>query len=74
VKKPSERDFDIEINEGDVKVTFRPTKSEYTFALLADRHSLSQSPSVRHAKTGDTGDYVESEVRAMAFSLASQSV
>jgi hypothetical protein len=74
VKKPNEKDFDVEINEGYVEVIFRPTKSHYSFAVLADRRGLSQSPDVRHAKTGDTGEYMESEVRDMAFRLASRAI
>jgi hypothetical protein len=72
MKKPVKRDFDVKVNEADVEVTFKPTNSSYTFARLADRNSLSNFPNVRHAMTGDTDDYVESEVRAMAFSLALQ--
>jgi hypothetical protein len=72
MKEPSDRDFDVKVNEADVEATFKPTKSSYTFARLADHNSLSNFPNVRHAMTGDTGDYVESEVRAMAFSLALQ--
>jgi hypothetical protein len=66
MKKPVKGDFGVKVNEADVEVTFKPTKSQYTFARQADRHSLSQLHSVRHAKMGDIGDYVESEVRAMA--------
>jgi hypothetical protein len=40
MKKPREGDYDVEINEDDVEVTFKPTQSRYTFAFLADHRSL----------------------------------
>jgi hypothetical protein len=80
VKQPMEADFDVQVLEGHVGVTFRPTQSHYSFGVLVDPKDiarfgrLSQSPNVRHAKTGDTGDYSSSEVEAMAFRLASAAI
>ena len=63
-----------------VRVTFRPTASEFVYRQLADpadiarEGPLSRSPNVRHAITGDTGSYDEREVEALAFRLASTAV
>jgi hypothetical protein len=79
VKQPMEADFDVQVLEGHVEVMFRPTQSRFSFGILADEDiaqfgRLSRSASVRHAKTGDTGDYSSSEVEAMAFRLASAAI
>jgi hypothetical protein len=70
VKQPIESDFDIENHDAGVDVTFRPTESQYSFVLLAHRGSLSPRASVRHGKTGDTGDYAAGDVEATAFRVA----
>ena len=57
MKQPIESDFDVRNHDAGVDVTFKPTDSQYSFVLLADRRSLSPQASVRHGKTGDTGDY-----------------
>jgi hypothetical protein len=55
-----EADFDVQIREGGVDVTFRPTESNYSYGLLVDPDDiarlgpLSRSPNTRDAKTGDT--------------------
>ena len=53
-----------------VWTSFKPTDSQYSFVLLADRRSLSPQASVRHGKTGDTGDYAAGDVEATAFRVA----
>jgi hypothetical protein len=70
VKQPIENDFDIRNHDTGVDVPFRPTESQYSFVLLADRRSLSPRASVRHGKTGDTGDYASGDVEATAFRIA----
>jgi len=70
VKQPIEADFDVQNHDAGVDVTFRPTESKYSFVLLADRHSISPRASVRHGKTGDTGDYASGDVEATAFRVA----
>ena len=70
MKQPIENDFDIENHDAGVDVTFRPTESQYSFVLLEDRRSLSPRASVRHGKTGDTGDYASGDVEATAFRVA----
>src|SRR5450759_4491344 len=80
VKQPIEADFDVQIREGHVEVIFRPTESHISFGILIDPKDiarlgrLSRSANVRHAKTGDTGDYSASEVEAVAFRLASAAI
>ena len=69
MKQPIETDFDVRNHDAGVDVTFRPTESQYAFVLLADRRSLSRA-SVRHGKTGDTGDYASGDVEATAFRVA----
>ena len=80
VKQPMEADFDVQVREGHVEVIFRPTESHISFGILVDPKDiarlgrLSRSATVRHAKTGDTGDYSASEVEAVAFRLASAAI
>jgi hypothetical protein len=80
IKQPKEADFKVHVRDGGVDVTFEPTKSHYTFLLLADpqdiaRHGpLSLPPTVRHAETGDTGDYDSARVLTMATALATRAV
>jgi hypothetical protein len=69
MQQPTKADFDVEVDDAGVHVLFRPTESHYDYLLLADG-GLSLPPTVRHAKTGDTGDYVSTDVRAMADELA----
>ena len=73
MKQPIESDFDVRNHDAGVDVTFKPTDSQYSFVLLADRGSLSPRASVRHGKTGDTGDtgdYASGDVEATAFRVA----
>ena len=51
MKQPIESDFDVRNHDAGVDVTFKPTESQYSFVLLADRGSLSPRASVRHRKT-----------------------
>jgi hypothetical protein len=61
MKHPTPSDSIVNVEESHVSVIFKPSDSYYNFGRLADpediaRHGpLSQSPNVRHAKTGDTG-------------------
>ena len=41
MKQPIETDFDVRNHDAGVDVTFRPTESQHSFVLLADRRSLS---------------------------------
>jgi hypothetical protein len=72
MKQPTKADFDVEMDEAGVHVLFRPTESHYDYLVLADG-GLSLSPTVWHAKTGDTGDYVSTDVKAMADEVAQTS-
>jgi hypothetical protein len=73
MKQPTEADYNATVDDAGVHVVHRPTESYYDYYLLADG-GLSLPPIVRHAKTGDTGDYVSSEVRAMADEVAQTSL
>jgi hypothetical protein len=60
MKQPSEADFEVKDDGSQIVVTFKPTKSDYTFGRLdpsewRERGEVSASPKIRHAKTGDTG-------------------
>ena len=80
MKQPTPSDFIVNVKESSVSVTFKPSDSDYNFGRLADpediaRHGpLSQSPNVRHAKTGDTDVYPPEEVAQMAHSLAVKAI
>jgi len=69
MKQPTKTDYDATVDDAGVHVVFGPTESYYDYYLLADG-GLSRPPIIRHAKTGDTGDYAESEVEAMAYEVA----
>jgi len=70
VKQPIEADFDVQISDAAVEMTFKPTMSHYSFALLAGHRKVSPRARVRYADTGDTGDYAFGDVEALAFRLA----
>ena len=81
MKRPQRSDYDVAVSEDGAEVTFRPTKSIYRFYLLADPTDrkrwgpLSPDALVRHAgSTGDTGDYLEEDIRRLAWTLASEAV
>jgi hypothetical protein len=69
MKHPTKAEYDVAVDDAGLHVVHKPTESRYDYYLLADG-GLSLPPIIRHAKTGDTGDYVSSEVRAMADELA----
>jgi hypothetical protein len=70
MKQPNPSDFDVNVLDGGVTVTFNPTGSRYTFKRLADG-SIDPDPIVRHGATRDTGDYWSDRILAMARSIAS---
>jgi hypothetical protein len=77
---PTEKDFDVEVQDGGVRVLFKPTESEFAFPLLVDPEDIakygpvSRCPNVRHGASGDTGNYDSSEVAAMALAIAQRAV
>jgi hypothetical protein len=73
MKQPTKAEYDATVDDAGVHVVHRPTESYYDYYLLPDG-GLSLPPIIRHAKTGDTGDYVSSEVRAMADEVAQTSL
>ena len=70
MKQPVEADFDIQVHDAEVEITFKPMMCRYYFRLRADRGGVFPRARVRHAKTGDTGDYASGDVEAMAFRVA----
>jgi hypothetical protein len=76
VKRPTKTDFGpVEPNGGGVAVTFKPTASRYTFYRLIDpadwpQHGRVSFQVAQHRKSGDTDEYPEDEVRAIAHQLA----
>jgi hypothetical protein len=80
MKHPTPSDFIVNVKESNVSVIFTPSDSHYNFGRLADPEDiahhgpLSRSPNVRHANTGDTGDYPPEEVAQMAHSLAVKAI
>ena len=70
MKQPIEADFDSQIRDDDVEITFKPMMSHYSFPLWADRRGVCPRANVRHAKTGDASDYASGDVEAMAFRVA----
>jgi hypothetical protein len=70
VKQPIEADFDVQIRDADVEITFTPMTWHYSFRLRSDRLSVSPKARVRYDITDDAGDYALGEVEAMAFRVA----
>jgi hypothetical protein len=78
MKSPMDVDFVVTRKDGGVHAVFKPTDSHYDFRFLADAEDiarfgpLSSDVIVRHGKTGDTGEYIESEVLSAAKRLAAK--
>ena len=78
IKHPVRSDFDTAVTEAGVTVTFKPTKSIYSFYRLADSEDFARlgpvSPGlVRHAgPSGDTADYPADEIQDMAQHIAAE--
>ena len=70
MKQPIEADFEVQVRDADVEITFTPMKWHYSFRLRSDRLSVSPKVRVQHAITDDDGDYALGEVEAMAFRVA----
>jgi hypothetical protein len=74
-KHLAESEFEVIPSDGAVEVIFIPTSSHYTFSRLSNRRDiaefslLSPDPRIRHSSTSS---YTASEVRYMAFRLASE--
>jgi hypothetical protein len=77
MKHPARSDFDTAVTEAGVNVTFKPTKSTYSFYRLAESEDIARLgpvslERVRHAgPSGDTEDYPSDEVQDMAQRIAS---
>jgi hypothetical protein len=73
-----ESEFEVIPSDGAVEVIFIPTSSHYTFSRLSNRRDiadfslLSPDPRIRHAGQSPSSNYTASEVRYMAFRLASE--
>jgi hypothetical protein len=76
VRSPKEADFKVSLEESGVSVTFEPTESHYSFYRLVNAEDIERLgpislSSIRHAwKSGDTAEYIASEVQEMAVRLA----
>jgi hypothetical protein len=71
MKHATEADYVAAVDDAGVHVIFKPTESHYDYDILADG-GLSREYHVRHAQPGGIGDYVESEVEAMAYEVAKE--
>ena len=79
MEHPTPSEFIVEVDEGHVSVTFKPTDSSYSFGRLADPEDIratghSRVPEYEPRKTGDTGSYSPEEVAQMAHSLAVKAI
>jgi hypothetical protein len=73
MKHPKESDFTVTREDTSLEVTFNPTRSNYSFQLVA--HGILSDPWIRHAgPTGDTGEYWSHEVLNMARRLAEEAL
>ena len=80
-RRPVKIDFNVEASEDVVVVHFWPTKSVFTFNSftrvkdIADFGPISLDPIEQHAfRHAGIRGYVAAEVRAMAFSLATEAI
>ena len=81
MKRPATEDFQVDVREAGVEVTFKPTDSHYSFRLLADPQDIARlgkvdpEPRGRHGgPSNDTGQYRSEEVLATALHLAREKV
>lgn len=80
MKNPVATDFAVFVDESPVCVTFKPTASSYSFYRRVDakdfeRHGPLSLSNVRHAgPSGDTADYISSEVQEMAVRVATSAL
>lgn len=75
MKYPPESGFTVNDEGSQIVIRFKPTESYFTFARLdptewKQHGEVSAAPTVRHAQTGDTGPYIESDVGSIAYGLA----
>jgi hypothetical protein len=69
MRQPTEIDFDVELRDVNIEVTFKPTKKFYAFTIVDVGGALSLSDFVI-VGSNDTGDYEGLAVGAMARRLA----
>jgi hypothetical protein len=72
MKSPVASDFVVEVRSAYVDLFFKPSTSYIGFGRTSP--GTLSPPSVRHAETGDTGSYIESDVLEMARSLATKAL
>jgi len=76
MKVPTDADFEIQVQESGVNVTFIPTQSHYSYNFVRDPEDIAHCGALslgheRHAgPTGDTDQYRSDEVQAWAHRLA----
>ncbi len=76
MKHPVRNDFETAVTEAGLTVTFKPTKSIYSFYRLADGDDVAHLGPVSLARvghagaSGDTEDYPADEVQGIAQSIA----
>jgi hypothetical protein len=78
-RQPVETDFKIEVSEDTIVVHFLPTRSVFTFTRftttkdIAEFGGVSPDPVEQHtSRRAGTRSYNATEVRAMAFRLATE--
>jgi hypothetical protein len=76
LKHPVRNDFHTVVAKTGVNVTFKPTKSTYSFYRLADNGAITRLgpysfAGVQHGRC-NTGDYPSDEVQTMAQQIASE--
>src|SRR5271156_1996894 len=73
MKQPTEEDFDVRVTDVGVDVFFKPTMNHFPYVFLIDPKDIARwgrLSDTRHTST-DTGDYLWTDVEALAFRLAS---
>jgi hypothetical protein len=76
MKHPKEEDFDVQVTEAGVDVLFRPTMSRFPYGLSTDPGDIARwgrLSDTRNATT-DTGEFIWTDVEAIAFRLASAAI
>lgn len=76
MKQPTEEDFDVRVTDVGVDVFFKPAMSHFHYVFLTDPKDIARwgrLSDTRHTRT-DTGEYLWTDVEAIAFRLASAAV
>ena len=77
MKQPTEADFVVRVTDNGVDVYFKPTMSHFPYVFLTGPQEIARwgrLADTSEARAVDTGDYLWTDVEAIAYRLASAAV